>query len=99
MKSLKKIASDDRAVNQLQENMEQAINPVLKSQIIDGIIIKDVEVLTGTPKTINHLLGRAITGYAVIKRNASSQIWDSANDKRTLTLNSSANVTINLWVF
>lgn len=99
MKNLKKVVTDDRNINQLQDNVEQAITPIITSEIINGLIIKDIEVLTGTTKTIPHKLGRAPNGYAIIKRNANSQVWNGVINKKNIELNSSANVTISLWVF
>ena len=99
MNNLKKVRSDDRIINQVQDNIEQAITPIINSEIIDGLIIKDIEVLTGATLTLSHKLGRTPNGFAVIKRNANSTVWNGLIDKKTIELNSSANVTISLWVF
>jgi len=99
VKDFKKVRSDDRIINQVQDNIEQAINPIINSEIINGLIIKDIEVLTGTVLTISHRLGRTPNGFAIVKRNANSTVWNGIIDKKTIELNSSANVTITLWVF
>jgi len=99
VKDFKKIIIEDRITRQLQENVQQAITPIINSEIIDGLIIKDIEVLTGTKKVISHKLGRTPNGFAIVKRNANSTVWNGTIDKKTIELNSSANVTISLWVF
>ena len=103
LKQLKKISSSDRAVNQLQENVEQVLSPIVDKEILDGILIKDVQLITGQLNKINHLLGKRLTGYTVVRQNANATIWDSQDlslsQSRTLTLNCSANVKISLWVF
>lgn len=99
MKKYKKLSSLDPVVKQLQENIEQAINPVLTKEIINGILIKDIVLTTGSVDKVNHKLGRNPIGYIVVKRNANSVIWESAMDSRTISLNCSANVTVTLWIF
>lgn len=103
LKQYKKISSSDRAVNQLQENVEQVLSPIIDKEIIDGILIKDIELTTGQDNHINHLLGKTLTGYLITRQKASAIIWDSqdsnTSQSRTLILNCSANVTVSLWVF
>lgn len=103
LKHYKKISSDSRAVNQLQENVEQALNPIVDKQILDGILIKDISLISGQDNNINHLLGRELLGWTIVRQKANSIIWDSQDSSisksRTLTLNCSADVTISIWVF
>lgn len=99
MKHLKKVATNDHKLNQIQNNMEQAITPVLDKAIIDGILLKDIAITTGSVDIVDHKLGRTPLGYIVVKRSANSVIWDSATNSRSISLNCSANVTINLWIF
>ena len=99
MKKYKKLSSKDPVIRQLQDNVEQVINPVLNKAIINGILIKDVVLTTGNIHKVSHKLSRKPLGYIVIKRNANSVVWDSAIDSKTISLNCSANVTIDLWVF
>ena len=68
--------------------------------ILNGHLIEDIEITSGTPYTLNHGLDSVIQGYIVVKRNANATVWDSDDATRqTITLNSSANVTVDLWVF
>jgi hypothetical protein len=97
----KKIRSPDRVVTQLQDNVEQAIRPLLGMQIAAGRLIENVEVLTGTPKVIDHRLNRAMRGWFIVDKDADANVWKTVSTipERTLVLNSSANVTLSLWVF
>ncbi len=99
MKQLRKISTDDPVVRQIQDNVQQVISPIVDKAILDGVYLKDVELTTGSIDIVGHKLGRQPLGYIVVKRNANSTIWDSATDKRTLSLNCSANVTISIWIF
>jgi len=99
IKSFKKLASNDRVVTQLQENVEQAINPLLKNPLLDGVLIKDVKITTGTTLMLSHRLSRKAQGYIITKQNANAIIWNGELGERTLELNSSANVTIDVWIY
>ncbi len=99
MKKFKKLSSQEPVIRQIQDNIEQAINPVLDKAILDGVYLKSITLSTGSVDKINHKLGRTPLGYIVVKRNANSVIYDSAMDSKTISLNCSANVTISLWVF
>lgn len=103
LKQVKKISSDIREVNQLQENVEQVLSPIIDKEILDGILIKDVQLVTGQDNIVSHLLGRDLVGWIVTRQKSNAVVWDSQDSStsksRTLTLNCSANVTISLWVF
>lgn len=97
----RKVKTTSEEVKHLQDAVALIFNQVLKKQIIDGRIIEDVVVNTGSPVSVAHGLGKAVRGWVVIKKNANADVWDSASVTPTATmdLNSSANVTISLWVF
>lgn len=99
----KRVKSQDRIVNQIQDNVEQVLSPLLRALISDGRLIENILIETGTPKSINHGLGRKLRGWMVTSKNSNADIWDSQStnklSSKTLILNSSANVIISLWVF
>jgi hypothetical protein len=88
-------------VKNFQDAVAQIFNQILKKQIIDGVILEDLTITSGTPLSIDHGLNTLIRGWIVIRKNASSNIYESASDTptKTLILNASSNVTISLWVF
>lgn len=99
MKSYKKLPTNDPVIRQIQNNTEQAITPILDKEIIDGIIVKEIELSTGVENIVNHKLGREPLGYIIVKKNANSVIWNSSINKRNIDLRCSANVTVNIWIF
>ena len=99
LKQFKKTTSDDKTVTQVQENIEQAITPIISKQIIDGILLRDIVLTTGSTDSVNHKLGRKAIGYLVTKQNANSSIWNGTLNSTIIELNCSANVTVDLWVF
>lgn len=79
-----------------------ALNPVLANPLINGLLLKDIVVRTGT-NIINHELGRKLQGYFVVMNSAAVTFYDSQiiNQKPNLTLalNASGPATISLYVF
>ncbi len=99
--AMKKTQSTDRVTNTIQDNVESALRPILKNPLMDGTLIEDLTLVTGTPFTVEHGLGRIPRGWMVVSPNAESSVWESASalPTKTLILNVSANVTLSLWVF
>lgn len=86
--------------SQFQTKWASFINPILGNPLVNGIILKDLSLSTGD-NVISHLLQRNIQGYFVVDQNAAAQFYRKASSQPTLTmtLNSSANVTVSLYVF
>lgn len=99
MNNIKKVITPDANLRQVQENIFQVFNGVIDKQVIDGVLIKDVALTTGSVTLVDHKLGRKPLGYIIVKRNANSVIWDTNTTARNISLNCSANVTVNLWIF
>ena len=99
MKKYKKLHSEDNVIRQLQDNIEVVISPIIDSAIIDGVLLKNIHLTTGSIDVVSHKLGRTPLGYLIVKRSAESTIWESETNKRSINLNCSANVTVSIWVF
>jgi len=99
LKHYKKITSKEREVNQLQENIEQALNPIIDKSIVDGVLLKSIKLVSGKVNNISHKLGRKALGYIVVSKDQNSEIWDSGLTTTTLQLQCSSNVQISIWVF
>lgn len=102
LKSFKKLGSESEETNRIQENITAALEPFLRSEVVNGVLLKGIKLQTGAPNKVNHSLGRAPQGWIVVRQNANSVIWQvNASEliSTTLQLEASANVTIDLWVF
>lgn len=82
-----------------QTRWKSILDPLLANPLNNISILEDVSLVTGA-NTINHLLGRMMQGWLILDINGAATIYRSEpmNDI-TLTLTSSANVTVNLGVF
>ena len=75
------------------------INPVIDLAPNQGTLIGPVDLTTGVNQ-VNHLLQRIPQGWIIVDQNASASIYRSAPfNKLTLTLTTSAPVSVKLWVF
>ena len=94
--------TDDRNFQMMQSQWSSQLNPVLAKPQIQSSILKNVALTTGT-NTINHLLGRPLQGWKVIRLRGPATIYDLQDTNQmqnlTLVLSSSANVVIDLEIF
>lgn len=102
-KKFKTLDIEDKVLSRVQDNVEQAIGQLPITEILQGRLVTGIAIVTGTPKVISHKLGKKLQGWIVCRQSASAIIWDSqaasTTTALTLVLNSSANVTVDLWVF
>jgi hypothetical protein len=86
----------------LQTNWAQQLNPVIQLPINSGSILQNV-VLSSGLNVVNHKLGRKLQGWFIVRQNAAGSFYDSQDinpyPDLTLFLNSSATVTVHLFVF
>jgi len=103
VKKFKKIPSKDNTVSQVQNNVEEALNPIIDSPIINGVLVKDVCLTALQPTLVKHKLGRDSLGYIIVRKRSDSRIWDvqdfHINKKTTIALTCSHDVKVDLWIF
>lgn len=92
----------DRILSQLQTQWTSILNPVLSNPSIQTSILKRVALATGI-NTINHLLGKNLTGWRIVRQRALASIYDqqdgNARPELTLILITDQPVVIDLEVF
>lgn len=98
--NIRKTRTGDRDLQVVQDSVFQCLENIRRREILDGRLIKDVSVNNTTLTEVAHGLGRPLNGWLVTRINADARVWEAASSKDTLlTLDSSANATIDLWVF
>lgn len=99
MKEFKKIQTEDKDLKTLQDNLISYFTNFKQSAILlDGNLLEGVKLASGS-NDVNHKLNRALRGYIIVSQNANVNIFTSGKSDKSLTLNSSGEATINLWVF
>ncbi len=94
--------TEDQSLTLMQTAWAQQLNPLLNSPALQGRIVKSVRLAIGA-NTINHLLGRNLQGWTLVRKRGAASIYDTqdANTQPalTLTLVSDAVVTVDIYVF
>lgn len=103
MTSLKKIGGGSTELQKFQQNVENAINPIIRKEIIDGVLLKNVTLEAQIATAIKHSLGRPVLGWHVARKRADARIWDiqdfNPNPSTTLMLTASHEVEIDIWIY
>jgi hypothetical protein len=91
--------SSIQALSMMQTQWKSKLDPILANPINATSILESIPLKVGV-NVINHLLGQVQQGWYISDINGIATIYRSApfNDK-TLTLTSSAAVTVNINVF
>lgn len=112
LKQLKKLSISDgealamndivRALNVIQENVAQSLNPVVQKVQNDSTVLTNIILKAGQVNKINHTLGRKLLGYNVML-TSNAVVWnDQASNpspQLTLWLYTSTDTTVNLEVY
>lgn len=102
LRSFRKLNTDSRELNQVQENIEQTFRAVLVAELLGGQLLTDVQLASGANR-VQHGLSQPLQGYFVVRKNGIADIYDTKSskvvDRNILILNSTASVTVDLWVF
>jgi hypothetical protein len=103
LKGFKKINTQDYELSTVQRNTAEFTQQLANNPRLDGLLIEDIALTSGSETTVNHGLGRAIRGFEIVYKNAQVDVWaDDAKQifpNSTLVLDTSATATISLWVF
>lgn len=91
-------ASDE--INRIQDNVKNALDPVLKLPISNGVFIEDVALVSGQDNPIAHKLGRKPVLWFLAGQDTNANVWEVSTDQPDIYLNlrASANCTVSLWV-
>lgn len=102
MQSFVRIAPSDEELRRVQDNAARVLDAVVRSRILDGALLEDVELVSGQANDIHHKLLRSGVKWLAVSPSANAVIWeDTDNDhpEIVIRLRCSANVTTDLWVF
>ena len=102
MSAIAIVQTDDRNIQQLQQNIKQAVDPVIQNPLVNGQLKKNLTMVAGT-NTIMTGLNREIQGYLVVRNRAASTYYDIQDSNpiptKTLILVFSAPTVIDVYIF
>jgi hypothetical protein len=91
--------SQDQTLMLLQKQWTSQLNPLLAVSLTQGSLLQNILLKNGA-NTINMYLGKQMTGWFIVDQDALATIYRSQPlNSQTLTLTSSANCTVSIWVF
>lgn len=83
-----------------QTKWASVLNPIIALPMLAGNMIEDINLEMNTAMAVNHLLQRMPQGWFLMDNTANAVVWRTADfNNLTLTLESSADTTISIWVF
>lgn len=84
----------------MQTKWAAQINPVIANSIIQGVQLTGIVLNANTPKTVATTLSRMQLGWIITDNMASCSVWRTQPfNSNNLTLESSADTTISIWVY
>lgn len=100
---MKTLGVSNYELSRIQEFTKQSFDELpTKFPLLNGAFVEDVEI-TSSDTPINHKLSRNITGWAVVRKDAQGDVWESATvnprPRDQVILKSSATVTVTLYFF
>ena len=103
IRSFERISVTDPEIQDLQYRLEETLRPVTSSSVIDGNLIEDISLASGTTSKIAHKLGRKLIGWIIVGKDAAQHVYDVNSGKTDLDtyihLTAGGTVTVNIWVF
>jgi hypothetical protein len=88
-------------INRLMDNLNYCLNPIVASEIIDGVLVKEVSLNTGT-NSVAHQLGRKPNGWIIVRKNNFGDVYENSvnnTPNQNIILVSSANLKCDFWFF
>ena len=103
MKTFRRINSNEKDINVVQDNVEDAFSYLLKDPFNQSILLKNVKLISGQNNIINHLLGRKLIGWSIVRKRGPGDIWDEQDSNTipnlTLLLSTSQDVVVDIRVY
>ncbi len=94
----KQINTQSFELSQVQSNVAFVLDPLVRLPTLDGTLLTGVSLSTAVTQ-VNHLLGRQPLGWQLADINSNATVWRTGWNNKTLSLQASADTTVNLWVF
>ncbi len=101
IRSLDTLRQNDRAADQLQNNVQKWTQQFVGIPLIDGLLLSG-KALTTANQDFAHGLGRSWRGYIVVKQDAAVTVYAPGGEDTTRFIRlrtGSGTATVSLWVF
>lgn len=99
MEKVQRVFGLPREIRQAIDFCANVVDQVTTCPLLDGVLLPSQELATSATNHVTHKLGRTPRGYLVIDQDANARIWRVSWDTMFLDLQTSATVSVRLWVF
>lgn len=101
MKKFSQFFTKDDNINRLQKNIDETLNQVLNIELLNGNLLEDIALVSGSINTVNHGLDRKYRGWIIVDKDANANIYSSTSNvpEKTLLLNTTLNCVVSIWIF
>jgi hypothetical protein len=96
--ALKRVVTQDQNLNQIQDNVDEALSAVNLSPFQSGVLLTGKPLSSSTPNQIAHTLGRMPRVWVLTDQQQNSTVWRVSWDAKFITLSCSVNCTVSMWV-
>lgn len=97
LQPLKKISGQDYELQKTIEYSQEFVSQLLALNFLKGNLITVSLSTTATP--FSHGLGTTPQGFLVFDKTSNADIWRTAWDDKTITLDATASVNAVIWIF
>jgi hypothetical protein len=102
-RDFKAVANSNTDTAKLQARLVEFFTPIQNCDLIDGVRLVSITLTAGSENAIDHKLGRELLGWIMVRNRANATVWDTQDANKfkdkTLSLNTSADTVVDLWVF
>lgn len=98
MKPFKRIHLTDATLNRFQDNVSEAVNPLTQLPIVDGVLLGEIDLTSGASNEVPHKLQRMPRLWFLADIDAEATVWRTSWNTNNITLQTSADCTIKLWI-
>lgn len=97
LKALKKFESANYELSKLVSWVKEYLDQFSANTFIRGEYLTLTVEATGT--SVPHRLGEVPAGWIIVDRDTGANVWRTSWNDRIISLQSSAKITLTIWVF
>ena len=98
------VIAKDRQVQEMNNNVSRTFNSIYGNPLLGTLnIVNNITFVSGVAQTVNHKLGKRVTGFIVTNSNAPVNVYQPTGPNPSATtsiiLESNANATVSILFF
>ena len=94
--------TNNEIFNRAQSQLSLIFGELAQIPLLDGILKTGIILTTGADNFVAHGLSRKFRGWIIISKSSNANVWENLTNstrEEFIKLNTSATVTVDIWVF